>query len=116
VPVIEPILDGSVALVAPLRYGAGMKGKIGQALAHGLPVITTSVGAQGFGLVHEHDALLAETPEEFAEAIERLLSDAELWERLSANGRAVIERTCAAPIIERCVRDLLELAGVGVKP
>lgn len=112
VPEVEPLIDGAIALVAPLRYGAGMKGKVGQALAHGLPVITTAVGAQGFGLVDGVDALLAETPEEFAAAIERLSSDDELWATLSANGRRVIERTCSTGITAAAVARLLGRAAV----
>ncbi len=111
VPEVEPLIDASVALVAPLRYGAGMKGKVGQALAHGLPVITTAVGAQGFGLCDGVDALIAETPDEFAAAIERLLGDADLWARLSAAGPAVIARTCSKAIMAEAVSDLLAGAG-----
>jgi glycosyltransferase involved in cell wall biosynthesis len=44
---IEPLLDGARAMMAPLTYGAGLKGKVTQALAGGLPVVTTPVGAEG---------------------------------------------------------------------
>ncbi|HOP79774.1 MAG TPA: glycosyltransferase, partial [Armatimonadota bacterium] len=74
--------------ISPLRFGAGMKGKVGEALSWGLPVVTTSIGAEGMSLVHEQDALIADDPKSFAEQIIRLYKDRELWNRLSENGKA----------------------------
>ncbi|HOM73033.1 MAG TPA: glycosyltransferase, partial [Armatimonadota bacterium] len=54
----------------------------------GLPVVTTSIGAEGMSLVHEQDALIADDPKSFAEQIIRLYKDRELWNRLSENGKA----------------------------
>ena len=72
--------------VAPLRYGAGTKGKIGTSLAHGVPCVTTSLGAEGMGLIDGEDALIADEPEAFAAAVVRLYEDEALWRRMSANG------------------------------
>ncbi len=77
-----PYLHQARVSVAPLRYGAGMKGKVGEALAAGLPVVLTSVAAEGMGLVHEEHVLIADTAEGFADAVQRLYEDPELWERL----------------------------------
>ena len=55
--------------MAPLRYGAGMKGKVGEALATGLPVVLTSVAAEGMGLVDGEHVLVADTAEAFAAAV-----------------------------------------------
>jgi GT2 family glycosyltransferase/SAM-dependent methyltransferase/glycosyltransferase involved in cell wall biosynthesis len=103
----EALLDGALMMVAPLRYGAGMKGKVGQALARGLPVITTKVGAQGFGLIDGESALLAETPEEFADAIERLRDDFALWDSLAQAGPEVVRRTCSIETMATAVADLM---------
>jgi O-antigen biosynthesis protein len=78
------------AFVAPLRYGAGHKGKIGQSLSYGLPVVTTQIGAEGFNLRDGQDYLRAETAGEFAEAMLRLYSEQTLWSRLSENALAAI--------------------------
>jgi glycosyltransferase involved in cell wall biosynthesis len=79
--------------VAPLRYGAGMKGKIGHAMALGLPVVTSTVGAEGMDLVDGIDCLIADTPPAVAEAVVRLLTDDGLWRSLSEAGvRTVAER------------------------
>ena len=82
-----PYFDRARVFVAPLRYGAGMKGKIGQALSLGLPIVTTSIGAEGMELENERNVLIADDPCAFAAAVLRLYHDRELWNRLSAAGR-----------------------------
>jgi GT2 family glycosyltransferase len=73
--------------VAPLRYGAGIKGKVGHAMSLGTPVVTTSVGAEGMGLVDGTTALIADSADAFADAVVRLYEDEGLWQRLSEAGR-----------------------------
>jgi len=87
VPSTRRYLDRAMVSVAPILFGSGMSGKIGEALAAGLPVVTTRLGALGLQLDHEKNCLIAETGEEFAEQIARLHRNQELWERLSRNGR-----------------------------
>lgn len=77
--------------VAPLRYGAGLKGKVAESLSHGVPCVSTSVGVEGSGLVSDRHVLVADAPEAFADAIVRLHSDDELWERLSADGLEFVD-------------------------
>ena len=72
--------------VAPLRFGAGMKGKIGEALSFGLPVVTTEIGAEGFGLSPGENILVAKTALDFAESILQLSQDNQLYNKLSTNG------------------------------
>jgi len=86
VPDVEPLFGGSRVFVSPLRYGAGMKGKVGQSLGHGLPVVTTSVGAEGMMLADGENALVADDARSFAETVARLYGDELLWSRLSRNG------------------------------
>jgi glycosyltransferase involved in cell wall biosynthesis len=74
-------------MVVPLRFGAGMKGKIGSALEEGLPVVTTSVGAEGMDLVHGKHVLIGDDPASIASAIADLCWDDELWSRLSQAGQ-----------------------------
>jgi glycosyltransferase involved in cell wall biosynthesis len=92
VPSTVPFLHEARVSVAPLRYGAGMKGKVGEALASGLPVVLTSIAAEGMGLIDEEHVLVADTAEAFAAAVERLHSDAELWQRLREAGQAHVAR------------------------
>jgi len=108
VPEVAPYLDRARVSIAPLRYGAGVKGKIGEAMSRGLPVVTTAVGAEGMGLVDGEHALVADDPEAFAAAVVRLHGDRALWERLAANGRAQIERLLGPRAALEGLRALLE--------
>jgi len=91
VPDTRPYLDSGTVSIVPLRFGAGMKGKVGEALAAGLPLVTTSIGAQGMSLVSGRDCMIFDQPEEFAAAVIRLLSEPELWRSLSENGRKFMQ-------------------------
>jgi GT2 family glycosyltransferase/SAM-dependent methyltransferase/glycosyltransferase involved in cell wall biosynthesis len=72
--------------VAPLRYGAGVKGKVITSLSYGLPVVATEIACEGLGLTDEVDVLIADEPSEFARKVVRLYTDAELWNKLSMAG------------------------------
>lgn len=78
--------------VAPLRYGAGMKGKIGQSLSYGLPVVTTSIGAEGFNLTKGLDIMIADSPESFVESILRLYNSPDLWNSFSKASLESVEQ------------------------
>ena len=77
--------------VSPLRYGAGMKGKIGQSLEYSLPIISTAVGIEGMYLTAGKNLLEANTTEEFATAILRLYQNQELWNNLASNSQEAIK-------------------------
>ncbi|WP_042721183.1 glycosyltransferase family 4 protein [Flavobacterium sp. B17] len=79
---IEDHFMQSKIMVAPLRFGAGVKGKIGQAFEYFLPVVTTDIGAEGMQLVNEKNVLIANDEKSFAEAIIRLNNDEKLWNTL----------------------------------
>ena len=93
--------------VAPLRYGAGMKGKIGQALSFGLPTVTTSVGAEGMNLTNEREVLIADAPEVFADEICRVYQNENLWQRLSDNGFDFIKGNFSPEIVEKQIQKAL---------
>jgi glycosyltransferase involved in cell wall biosynthesis len=83
---LSPWLDECLASIAPLRFGAGVKGKINMAMSHGLPVIATTLAVEGMQLQHDLDVLVADDAAGFANAALRLRGDAALWSRLSSNG------------------------------
>ncbi|MFN9730905.1 MAG: glycosyltransferase family 4 protein, partial [Pseudomonadota bacterium] len=85
-------LDGCRLSVAPLRYGAGVKGKVNMAMAHGQPVVATPMAVEGMHVVAGEDVLVESDPAAFADAIVRAYSDEALWQRLSRNGLANVER------------------------
>ena len=83
-----PLLRAARVSIAPLRYGAGIKGKINEAMNHGIPVVATQCAVEGMQLVDGRDVLVADAASDFAQAIARLHNDTELWRTLSAAGRA----------------------------
>ncbi len=99
VPDVSTLFQKCRVFIAPLRYGAGMKGKVGQALAYGLPVVTTRIGAEGIGLRHDHEALIADEPGDFADAIVKAYLNREVWQRLSDKGYRHIEENFTPEII-----------------
>ena len=82
----RPFFDGVKLSVAPLRFGAGVKGKINQSMALGVPVVATSLAVDGMGFTDHEDILLADEPEDFARALIELYESEEVWNRLSENG------------------------------
>lgn len=105
VPDIEPVFARARVSVAPLRFGAGINGKIGEALAHGLPVVTTALGAAGLGLRDGEEALIADSPEDLAAATVRLYTDASLWRELSDEGYEHVERNFSPRVVRKVVND-----------
>jgi glycosyltransferase involved in cell wall biosynthesis len=77
-------------VVAPLRLGSGTRLKILEAMAWGLPIVSTALGAEGIDAVDGENILLRDTAEDFAEGIVQLLHDKALWQRLRHNGSALI--------------------------
>lgn len=88
---INRLFTENKIMIAPLRYGAGVKGKIGQAFEYYLPVITSSVGAEGMQLTHQKNALICDTREEFASTIMELYNNKALWLKLQQNSEKSLE-------------------------
>ena len=82
---VSPYFQHCRLSVAPLRYGAGVKGKINQSMSFGLPVVTTPIGAEGMSLVDGKDIIIAETPQEFCNKLKKVYHDKELWDTISNN-------------------------------
>lgn len=82
---IGPYLEAARVMVAPLRYGAGVKGKIISGMLYGAPVVTTSVGNEGLDLKDGFECMLGDGGDGFASKVIRLYTDKELWEKVSSN-------------------------------
>ncbi|QXP61500.1 glycosyltransferase [Olleya sp. HaHaR_3_96] len=80
---INVALSSAKLFVAPLRFGAGIKGKIGQSLEHSLPLVTTDVGAEGFDFKNQKVIMVANSAEEIAQKIIALYTNKQLWEAAS---------------------------------
>jgi glycosyltransferase involved in cell wall biosynthesis len=88
---LDPILGETAVFVVPLRAGAGMRVKILEAWARALPVVSTTLGAEGLGARDGENILLADDAGEFAGAICRLLEDESLRSRIGQGGRRMVE-------------------------
>jgi glycosyltransferase involved in cell wall biosynthesis len=88
---LEAYLAETAVFIVPLQAGGGMRVKIVDAWSWGLPVVSTSIGAEGLSYINETNLLLADDPDAFAAAVVSLLSKPELAERLGAAGRNTIE-------------------------
>ncbi len=112
VPDLGPCLGKCRVGVAPLRYGAGIKGKIAMMMSHGLPVVTTTMGAEGMNLAHEQEVLIQDDPRAFADEAVRLHGDAALWERLSAAGLEVVDRQYSHKASIQRIKEILQTTNV----
>ena len=93
--------------IAPLRFGAGMKGKLLEAMFHGLPLVGTSIAYEG---LPELPAAPADTEEGFADASTALLRDSALWQAASFRSRTIIANHFSEEKAVLFWRDMVELA------
>jgi glycosyltransferase involved in cell wall biosynthesis len=77
--------------VSPLRFGAGVKGKILTSLSYGVPCVASPIAAEGMGLVDNSNILIGNSEKEFADAVFKLYNTEELWELLSQNGLSYVK-------------------------
>jgi glycosyltransferase involved in cell wall biosynthesis len=91
VPDTRPYYESSRLLVVPLRYGGGTRLKILEALALGVPVVSTTIGSEGLGLESGKNVIIADGPPDLAASIERLLEDDDLCLELAREGRRTVE-------------------------
>ncbi len=105
---IHPFLDGCRISVAPLRYGAGVKGKVNQSMAYGQPVVATPIAVEGMEIEAGSEALVSADPQQFADEIVRLYRNPELWLKLTDAGLANIQAhfsfAAASSALERILK------------
>ena len=98
----------SRVFVSPLLHGAGVKGKIGQSFSYGLPVVTTSIGAEGMHLTDRHNALISDSETAFASKVIDLYTDKFLWQQISTNCRQVIREQFSVDTIRAALEKVLQ--------
>ena len=112
VPVLEPYLDRAALMVVPVRAGGGMRVRILEAFARGMPVVTTTVGLEGIQAVPGQDVEVHDTAAAFAEAVIALLNDPERQQRLAERGRRLAQERYDRQVVLRRVDELYrELQG-----
>ncbi len=88
---LEPVLESYRMSVAPLLYGAGIKGKVAMTMGAGIPCVCTEIAAEGMGIEHNVHALVENDADGFAASVIKLYQDESLWRRLSANGQRLVQ-------------------------
>ncbi len=106
-PDVRPFFESVKLSVAPLRYGAGIKGKINLSMGFGVPVVATSLAVEGIALTDREDILIADEPENFARALIELYESEELWNRLSTNGIKITKAHYSVSAVRKRLNRLL---------
>jgi glycosyltransferase involved in cell wall biosynthesis len=107
VPDLEPWLDDCRLAVAPLRYGAGIKGKVNISMSRGQPVVATPIAVEGMFVNDGEEVLVAESAQDFARAIIRLYQDEELWDQVSSAGLENVRRYFSVDTARHSIEELL---------
>lgn len=111
---LEEIYNSIRVSVAPLRFGAGIKGKVAGALSAGIPSVATSCAVEGMGCVNEVNILIADSPEEIADSIDLLYTDDELWKKISNSGLSYAENAWGAKNNYDKLRLFIKTCGIEV--
>jgi GT2 family glycosyltransferase len=106
---IGPFMDSARISVAPLRYGAGVKGKVNMAMSYGLPVVATPIAVEGMHVCAGLDVSVADEAAQFADAVVALYQDQTLWARLSVNGLGNVRSHFSFEAAEKAVRRIFRL-------
>lgn len=108
---VYPYFCESDVFVCPVRIGGGFRGKVLEAMASGVPVVSTELGAQGIPYKDGENMLIANSPEEIARGVVRLLTNRELHENISKNARKLVEQKFSwqkgVEILERVIEDVV---------
>ena len=107
VPELKPYFDRARVFVVPLRYGAGIKGKLVESLAHGVPSIATSIAVEGMGIMDGRDCIVADEADDFGRNVLKVYNDPDLWRGLQQAGYAFVEESYSwARCLELCTQAL----------
>lgn len=104
---IEPFMDDIRIAVAPLRYGAGVKGKINSSMSYGQPVVGTELAVEGMFTQEGADVLTAKDAKEFAAQVNRLYQDKKLWKKLSKGGLDNVQNYFSFQAAKKAIEELL---------
>lgn len=110
---LSDVFDNIKLSVAPLRYGAGIKGKIGTSYCYGVPCIATTIAAEGMGLRHGTDVLVADDPDGLVDLIVQAYLNKNVWLKLSRNSLQFVRENYSVDVIERSLIPLVQSLASG---
>ncbi|HEX3162873.1 MAG TPA: glycosyltransferase, partial [Pseudolabrys sp.] len=114
VPNLAEHLGRARVFVAPLLAGAGLKGKVLDAISHGVPCVLSPVAAEGTGLTDGIHCLIANTPEEWADRVARLYTDESVWSRLAAQAHELAQNSYSFDAAKNTLAAALGAAGISI--
>lgn len=106
---IREYYNNARVFIAPTRFAAGLPMKVHEAAANGIPIVATSLLARQLGWTHERELMVADTPAEFAAAVERLYTDPKLWNSIRANALEKIAMECSPERFRKALAGILDL-------
>jgi glycosyltransferase involved in cell wall biosynthesis len=106
IPDLAPLMQECKLTIAPLRYGSGVKGKVLTSMSCGVPVVATTIAAEGIPAEPRRDILIADDAASFAEAVDEVYRDEGLWNILSQNGPRIIEQYFSRAVARRALGEL----------
>lgn len=109
VPDIKEYYLKSAVAIAPIRFGAGTLNKILEPMALGIPVVTTSIGAEGLPVRSGCDLLIADSPKDFADAVVRLLNEEPFRKSVAQSGQVLVRERYDWAIIARRLEEIYRL-------
>jgi glycosyltransferase involved in cell wall biosynthesis len=115
VPELEPFLKDAAVLVIPVRAGGGMRVRILEGLAYGEAIVTTTIGLEGIDAESGKEVIVADTPQEFAEAVLELLGNYELRNEIAKNGRDLVERKYDWQVVLQKVKEIYQELEVNIQ-
>jgi len=104
---LDEVYRNCRVFIAPTRFAAGIPHKVHEAAAHGIPAVVTPLLAGQLGWRHEHEVLVAASPEDFARQCLRLYRAADLWERLAANAQQAVREDCSEQRFRQTLASLI---------
>ncbi len=108
VPDLGPYFNNCRLSIAPLRFGAGVKGKVLMSMSYGVPVVASSIAAEGLYLSDGKDLLVADSPSGFCDAVVKLYQDKTLWNSISKNGLEILSRYFSFKAVRANLLELLK--------
>jgi glycosyltransferase involved in cell wall biosynthesis len=115
-PDLQPWFDSLRVTVAPLRFGAGAKGKIASSIAHGVPCVATPIAVEGMHLRDGIEVVIGDTAESLAAGVLRVHDDETTWQIISTGGLEFAERELSPAAWQRAFHDILRAVGLASSP
>jgi glycosyltransferase involved in cell wall biosynthesis len=107
IPDIAPLLNECRVSMAPLRYGSGVKGKVLLSMGYGVPVVGTSIAAEGIPVMTRREMLIADDVMSFAEALNEVYRDELIWNTLAQKGKEVVAKYFSRDVARSALTSLL---------